>query len=48
MEAAEKFQGRGGGHDIAAGAYLPEELEPGFIELVDKLIGEQRHGGGED
>ncbi len=48
MEAAEKFQGRGGGHDIAAGAYLPEELEPEFIELVDKLIGEQRHGGGLD
>ncbi|KYH39366.1 MAG: recombinase RecJ [Candidatus Bathyarchaeota archaeon B23] len=48
MEAAERFQGRGGGHDIAAGAYIPEELEASFIELVDKLIGEQRHGGGED
>lgn len=47
MEAAERFKGRGGGHDIAAGAYIPEELEEGFIELVDELVGRQRCGGGE-
>jgi len=47
MKAAEQFQGRGGGHDIAAGAYIPEEMESTFIELVDQLIGEQRVGGGE-
>jgi len=42
MEAAEKFGGRGGGHDIAAGAFLNEEQERGFIDLVDALVGKQR------
>ncbi len=41
MDAAEKFQGRGGGHDIAAGAFLPEELGEEFLDLVDVLVGEQ-------
>jgi len=42
MEAAKSFEGRGGGHDIAAGAYIPENQEKGFLELVDNLVGKQR------
>jgi RecJ-like exonuclease len=41
MKAAELFEGRGGGHDIAAGAFLPMEKEREFLELVDKLVGDQ-------
>ena len=41
MKASESFDGRGGGHDIAAGAFLPENGEGAFIELVDRLVGEQ-------
>jgi single-stranded-DNA-specific exonuclease len=41
MKAAEAFDGRGGGHDIAAGAFLPEEGERGFMEMVDGLVREQ-------
>jgi RecJ-like exonuclease len=41
MEAAEPFEGRGGGHDIAAGAFLQEEGEPEFLKTVDRLVGEQ-------
>jgi single-stranded-DNA-specific exonuclease len=40
-KASESFDGRGGGHDIAAGAFLPEDGERAFIELVDRLVGEQ-------
>ncbi|MFQ6052607.1 MAG: DHHA1 domain-containing protein [Candidatus Bathyarchaeia archaeon] len=42
MEAGEESGGRGGGHDIAAGAFLPRGHETGFLELVDRLVGEQR------
>jgi len=41
MKAAEKFSGRGGGHDIAAGAFLQEIEEKGFLELVDEIVGRQ-------
>jgi len=41
MRAAEAFKGRGGGHDIAAGAFLPEEAESAFLELVDGFVREQ-------
>ncbi len=41
MEAAKAFEGRGGGHDIAAGAFLPEGKENGFLELVDDIVGRQ-------
>lgn len=41
MKAAEKFSGRGGGHDIAAGAFLQETEEKGFLELVDEFVGRQ-------
>lgn len=39
--ASEKFGGRGGGHDIAAGAQVPIENVEEFLTLVDKLVGEQ-------
>jgi RecJ-like exonuclease len=41
MRASEPFEGRGGGHDIAAGAFLTENSEEEFLELVDKYVGEQ-------
>jgi RecJ-like exonuclease len=41
MKAAESFEGRGGGHDIAAGAFLPEEKKEDFLVMVDRLVGEQ-------
>jgi len=42
--AAEKYSGRGGGHNIAAGAQVPiKELES-FIKLVDELVKKQLEG----
>jgi single-stranded-DNA-specific exonuclease len=39
--AAEKYSGKGGGHNIAAGAQIPlTELEP-FIKTVNELVKEQ-------
>ncbi|MGQ9679592.1 MAG: DHHA1 domain-containing protein [Candidatus Bathyarchaeia archaeon] len=45
MKAAINLNGRGGGHDIAAGAYIPESYEEEFLRIVDKLVGEQRKIG---
>jgi len=42
--AAEKCSGRGGGHDIAAGAQIPIKNIESFIKLVDKLVKEQLEG----
>jgi single-stranded-DNA-specific exonuclease len=39
--AAGKCQGKGGGHNIAAGAQVPIENIKTFIELVDELVGKQ-------
>jgi len=36
--AAEKFDGKGGGHDIAAGAQVPIKDVDAFIKLVDELV----------
>jgi RecJ-like exonuclease len=36
--AAEKFEGKGGGHDIAAGAQVPTEEIEAFVKLVNKLV----------
>jgi len=36
--ATEKFGGGGGGHDIAAGAYITVEDESDFLEEVDSLV----------
>nr|MDO8045052.1 DHH family phosphoesterase [Candidatus Baldrarchaeota archaeon] len=39
--AAEKCSGRGGGHNIAAGAQIPIEQVETFIKLVDVMVKEQ-------
>lgn len=46
--AAEKHSGRGGGHDIAAGAQVPIEKLEEFIRTVDELVGKQfgKHADG--
>jgi RecJ-like exonuclease len=36
--ASEKFSGRGGGHNIAAGAQVPIEHIESFLSFVDKLV----------
>lgn len=33
--------GSGGGHDIAAGAHIPKHAKTDFIQMLDKIIGEQ-------
>jgi len=42
--AAEKYSGRGGGHDIAAGAQVPIQELDSFIELVDELVKKNLEG----
>jgi RecJ-like exonuclease len=42
--AAEKFHGKGGGHNIAAGAQVPEEDIDKFVSVVNELIGRQLKG----
>ena len=42
--AAEKFKGKGGGHNIAAGAQVPIEEIGNFIAAVDELVGKQLKG----
>jgi RecJ-like exonuclease len=42
--AAEKCQGKGGGHNVAAGAQVPIEKIGDFIEIVNKLVGKQLRG----
>jgi RecJ-like exonuclease len=42
--AAEKCQGNGGGHNIAAGAQVPLEKVNMFIEVVNELVGTQLKG----
>jgi RecJ-like exonuclease len=39
--AAEKCSGKGGGHNIAAGAQVPIALLDSFIKMVNELVGEQ-------
>lgn len=38
--AAEQVEGGGGGHDIAAGAYIPKGKEHAFLEEVNRLVAE--------
>jgi single-stranded-DNA-specific exonuclease len=40
-EAAHSVGGVGGGHDIAAGATIPEGTEAEFLKNLNKLIGQQ-------
>jgi RecJ-like exonuclease len=42
--AAEKYKGRGGGHNIAAGAQVPIANIDAFIQLVNKLVEKQLQG----
>ncbi|MDR2854771.1 MAG: DHH family phosphoesterase [Methanomicrobiales archaeon] len=38
---AEKYGGSGGGHKIAAGAFIPKEVEQEFVEDVNRVLAEQ-------
>ena len=38
-DASVQFRGIGGGHDVAAGAQLPQEFENDFVKTVDQLVG---------
>jgi len=42
--ASEKFAGKGGGHNIAAGAQVPIDQIENFINLVNALAGKQLLG----
>jgi RecJ-like exonuclease len=42
--AAERFGGKGGGHNVAAGAQVPREKIGDFIDLVNELVGKQLKG----
>lgn len=42
--ASEKFQGKGGGHNVAAGAQVPIEDINDFIRTVNDLVGKQLKG----
>ena len=42
--ASEKFGGKGGGHNIAAGAQVPLDKIEDFIKLCDELVGKQLRG----
>jgi len=39
--AAEKVGGVGGGHNIAAGATIPEDRKDEFLEILDQVVGSQ-------
>ncbi len=41
-ESAQKVGGVGGGHRIASGATVPLGRDREFLELVDKMVGEQK------
>jgi RecJ-like exonuclease len=40
-EAAKAVGGTGGGHDIAAGAFIPREAKEEFLRVLDRVIGGQ-------
>jgi len=40
-EICEELDGEGGGHNIAAGAKIPEDEKENFIEMLDDRIGEK-------
>ena len=42
--ASEKFGGKGGGHNIAAGAQVPLDKVEEFVKTVDELVGKQLRG----
>jgi RecJ-like exonuclease len=42
--ASEKFGGKGGGHNIAAGGQVPLDKVEDFIKTVNDLVGKQLRG----
>ena len=42
--ASEAHGGKGGGHNIAAGAQVPLDKIEGFVKTVDELVGKQLRG----
>ncbi|HEX9262406.1 MAG TPA: DHH family phosphoesterase, partial [Candidatus Bathyarchaeia archaeon] len=42
--ASEKVGGKGGGHNIAAGAQAPQDQVDNFIRIADDLVGKQLRG----
>jgi nanoRNase/pAp phosphatase (c-di-AMP/oligoRNAs hydrolase) len=42
--ASEAHDGKGGGHNIAAGAQVPLDKVIDFIKTVDELVGRQLKG----
>jgi RecJ-like exonuclease len=38
-----QLNGRGGGHNVAAGALLPKGSENQFIKMINKLVGARQH-----
>jgi len=42
--AAERCDGKGGGHNVAAGAQVPLEKIDDFIGIVNELIGKKLKG----
>ncbi len=42
--AAEKFEGKGGGHNIAAGGQVPIDKAEEFVKLANELVGKQLRG----
>jgi len=47
-EASAEYGGSGGGHKIAAGAFIPKTAEQEFVNRVNRILGEQfaRTGAG--
>jgi RecJ-like exonuclease len=44
MRAAEDFKGKGGGHNVAAGAQVPLDQVDNFLKTVNLLVGKQLKG----
>jgi len=44
MQAAKEFGGKGGGHNVAAGAQVPLDQVDNFVKTVNDLIGKQLKG----
>jgi RecJ-like exonuclease len=40
-DASAEYGGGGGGHKIAAGAYIPKTAEEEFVIRVNRILGEQ-------
>ena len=46
--ASAEYGGGGGGHKIAAGAYIPKTAEKEFLDRVNRILGEQFAAAGPD